>query len=39
MAAGAEGTALLVLKTMTDETFRHVVSDGFARELAVKRGG
>jgi amidohydrolase len=39
MAMGAEATASLALKTMTDETFRHAVSDGFKRELAAKRGG
>ncbi|MDR1581298.1 MAG: hypothetical protein LBS35_13160 [Synergistaceae bacterium] len=39
MAVGAEAMVLLALKTMTDETFRRAVSDGFKRELAVKKGG
>ena len=39
MAIGAEAVALLVLKTMTDETFGNAVSDGFKRELAAKKGG
>jgi amidohydrolase len=39
MALGAEAMASLALKTMTDETFRLAVSDGFKRELAAKRGG
>jgi amidohydrolase len=39
MAIGAEAVVSLALKTMTDETFRRAVSDGFKRELAVKRGG
>jgi amidohydrolase len=38
MAAGAEAITLLVLKIMTDETFRHTVSDDFKRELTAKKG-
>ncbi|MDR3165377.1 MAG: amidohydrolase [Synergistaceae bacterium] len=39
MAIGAEAMVSLVLKIMTDETFRRAVSSGFKRELAVKRRG
>jgi amidohydrolase len=39
MVMGAEAIVLLALKTMTDEAFRLAVSDGFKRELAVKKGG
>jgi amidohydrolase len=38
MALGAEAIVLIVLKTMTDKTFKRAVADGFKRELAVKRG-
>jgi len=39
MARGAQGMALLALKTLRDDGFRHAVSDDFARQIAIKGGG